>query len=72
MSGMVREERSLATISQSLWLLGLSVLLFPERIQEQTTLHQLVGTLAQVLADVLGFTINSVPVALHPKSQSYS
>jgi hypothetical protein len=48
---MVREGRSLATISQSLWLLGLGVLLFvlsrvfapallwllfPERIQDQT------------------------------------
>lgn len=71
-SGMDWEDRRQITIPQSLWLLGLGVLLVvllrviapalpwllsPERIQDQGTLHEFVGTLAQVLSGVLGFTI---------------
>lgn len=38
-------------------------LLFPERIQDQTALHD-VGTLAQVLADVLGLGFTILVVAI--------
>lgn len=83
---MVR-GRSLATISQSLWLLGLGVLLFvlsrvfapailwllfPERIQDQTALHEFVGTLAQALADVLGFTISVVAIVVQLSASRFT
>lgn len=77
-SSMDWEGRRYLTISQ-IWLLGLGVLLIlllrviapalpwllsPERIQNQGTLHEFVGTLAQVLSGVLGFTISVVAIVV--------
>lgn len=86
-SGMDLEVRRQITIPQSLWLLGLGVLLVvllrviapalpwllsPERIQDQGTLHEFVGTLAQVLSGVLGFTISVVAIVVQLSASRFT
>ena len=80
-------RRSPSTIPQSLWLLGLGVmlvallrviapalpwLLSAERIQNQGTLHEFVGTLAQVLSGVLGFTISVVAIVVQLSASRFT
>lgn len=79
--------RSPSAIPQSLWILGLGVLLIvllrvmapallwmmsPERIQDQETLHEFVGTLAQVLSGVLGFTISVVAIVVQLSASRFT
>lgn len=86
-SGMDWEGRRQIAIPQSLSLLGLGVLLVlllrviapalpwllsPERIQDQGTLHEFVGTLAQVLSGVLGFTISVVAIVVQLSASRFT
>lgn len=74
-----RVQRSLHFIPLSLWLLGLGLLVLvtlrvmtpavlwllpPSRIQYHDTLQDFIGTLAQVLSGVLGFTISVVAIVV--------
>ena len=47
-------------------------LLSPERIQNQGTLHEFVGTLAQVLSGVLGFTISVVAIVVQLSASRFT
>lgn len=74
-----RVQRSLRLIPLSLWVLGIGLLILillrvmtpavlwllpPSRIQHQDTLQDFIGTLAQVLSGVLGFTISVVAIVV--------
>lgn len=77
----------LNTIPQSLWLLGVGVLLIvllrviapvlppllaPELIQDQDILRDFIGTLAQVLSGVLGFTISVVAIVVQLSASRFT
>lgn len=81
------DERIPNTIPQTVWLLGLGVLLIvllrviapvlppllsPELIQDQDILRDFIGTLAQVLSGVLGFTISVVAIVVQLSASRFT
>jgi hypothetical protein len=80
-------DRLLNTIPQSLLFLGLGILLIvllrviapvlppllsPELIQDQDILRDFIGTLAQVLSGVLGFTISVVAIVVQLSASRFT